>query len=675
MTINASARKVRVFVGATDFSASLSATGIQIGMPKYANNGLMPVKATVSLIFNRAEFAAASYRLNPTQWKRGQTVSIEVIDTAGNYQYLPLAGQQLYLARPPKPPVIQSSKTDSGAMVLDLVCRLGLMDFKEPNPDKDVAGVTAGTLTGREVVVANCLDYALVPNSISDMGYDLDYPIAKLSGSFVQFAGNIADRADRGLYCQTDGECVDFEIDLTPSNSPILTVAIGQDEKLWEPIGDVAEQPVEVLKLTGTATDLIPSEGFTQTITDQAPYNSFFPTSNQTNLIDSQRTTITFAISEGEVTTTEILRPFVAVFPTSPYSNLVFSSREIERKTYDRKGKLSTVTLTTYQPAGVVFGTGTSTAPTTATIKTTTYTYDSKERVSKIVELTRTNRILLIPSGNNTSPIDSEQITTTYTEIGAGSEVRAGSDIWQKREKIETFDVDTLAFTTTSNKSTLANDGTSTPPATIYRNPDNSLKERQLKATVTSELLANDPFRAREQSITVDFCVSDQHLYEYGVRINKLIVGRSLGWRLALPLTDELLSADVKPFMPIDVIDGDVTYHCRADALQFALNKTEAYFVAELIEVGVTIASVLTPPTTRIGVSSINSQMQAFTTAITVVGDANLVINSQMQPFTTTSSFVIRDFAEILEMVVFDETPTEVYANDIAYEAYAYDRR
>jgi hypothetical protein len=83
MTINLSSRGCELIIGAQNWTDWIDASaGIQIGYPEYQmGSGLMPVTGTITLrysIYDTALPSNPNYFLNPSQWKRGQTVTIRI---------------------------------------------------------------------------------------------------------------------------------------------------------------------------------------------------------------------------------------------------------------------------------------------------------------------------------------------------------------------------------------------------------------------------------------------------------------------------------------------------------------------------------------------------------------------------------------------------------------------
>jgi hypothetical protein len=114
---------------------------------------------------------------------------------------------------------------------------------------------------------------------------------------------------------------------------------------------------------------------------------------------------------------------------------------------------------------------------------------------------------------------------------------------------------------------------------------ENNITEEQLTATVFAALLAPDTNRERQRTVTVPYAVSNTQLTEYGDRFNKFLSGRSLGWQFAGAI------AAINPFSQIAVTHKNLIYYLKADAIQYAINLTQAYVLFNGIECGTAATS------------------------------------------------------------------------------------
>ena len=281
----------------------------------------MPVTGSIDLKISRYDSTVPSSpnpRLNPSQWKRGQLVRIRVANSSGTLTYLPCSGQALYILKTPQKP----KRTMEGILELSLEigCRLALENFP-PEPNQDISGITAGTPLNRSVIIGNILNYIGVSHSISSMPYPIPYSLPKQTGNFIGFAGAIADSAGYYLRCNVSGTVISEPITATYSGGIVASYVIGNDEKLWDSIGDIAEQPVEKLIVTGTVKTIVPVDTSPSEIVDIQPAGVLFKGTAlgdtfPTTLYVAEKTTYTWLNTGSQkwTKTTQIEQPAGVLF-------------------------------------------------------------------------------------------------------------------------------------------------------------------------------------------------------------------------------------------------------------------------------------------------------------------------------------------------------------------------
>jgi hypothetical protein len=599
MTINLSSRGCELIIGSQDWTNWIDAnSGIQIGYPEYSmGSGLMPVSGTITLkysIYDTALPSNPNYFLNPNQWKRGQTVTIRIKNTSGALTYLPCSGQLLYLLKPTQRP---NRGIDGIATIrLDIGCRLALDNFP-PEPNRNVAGVVAGTSTNRNTIIGNILNHISVPHSIDSLPYPIDYPLPKTDGNWVQFAGAIADSAGYYLRCNATGTVVAEPISLIPSTA-IEAYVISVDEKIWEPSGDIAEQPLEKLILSGIKQNAIATSGDPRIVEETLALNqiSTFPAFQSiTTLFTSKRTTTTESLPTANtfIKTETIELPLCQVSTFSAFQSvvtLVPSKR----------------TTTTYLLAnGIVYRT-------------------VEEIQEPLCQVSSFAAFVSI-----TDLIPSKRTTIDW--------VKTGDKLWTKTTSVLDAQCRVSSFpafqslTNLIPASSFTDDKDTTGAPTSFGDAStNTISEENLVVEVFAIQLAEDPFRQRQRTIDVPYSVSREQLSAYGDRFNRLLTGRSLGFQFGGALTDIALDSTFKPFAQVSVQEGDVIYYPKIDAIQYALNLTECYVLWNGIVVGsaptVDPEDITRPVTIPFGffVGELTSEGIVTNTAI-VFGAAELV--------------------------------------------------
>ena len=367
MALNISSRTCELIIGSQNWTNWISFdSGIILGYPEYeVGSGLMPVTGSIDLKISRYDSTVPSSpnpKLNPSQWKRGQLVRIRVANSSGTLTYLPCSGQALYILKTPQKP----KRTMEGILELSLEigCRLALENFP-PEPNQDISGITAGTPLNRSVIIGNILNYIGVSHSISSMPYPIPYSLPKQTGNFIGFAGAIADSAGYYLRCNTSGTVISEPITATYSGGIVASYVIGNDEKLWDSIGDIAEQPVEKLIVTGTVKTIVPVDTSPSEIVEEQPAGVLFkgtPLGNTfpTSLYVAKKTINTSQLTTANYrTTVEIKQPAGVLFKGTPVGDTFPSSLYVAEETINTytliNGIPSTHTIEIKKPAGVLF--------------------------------------------------------------------------------------------------------------------------------------------------------------------------------------------------------------------------------------------------------------------------------------------------------------------------------
>ena len=572
MTVNISSRKVELLIGGQDWTNWIDPdSGIQVGNPEYeVGSGLLLTTGTINLKFGANYSLLPSnpyYRFNPNQWKRGQTVTIKVASTSGTLTYLPCSGGGLRITKAPQPPTKEIGGVQK--MSIQIGCKLAL-EYFPPEPNKDVSGVVAGTNLDIAVIINNILNFIGLNSAFSNIGYFINYPLPKTGGNWLQMAGQLAASAGRYLRCDVNGNVTGYLIDMYIGTATANYV-IGRDEQDWEAIGDISEQPVEKLILTGVKQivepvvfDDDPSE-----VIEIQPAGVLFPDnplgqSAPTALYTAKKTITTKENIIGESKykeTVQIIQPAGVLFPDNSLGQSAPTALYTAKKTINTylftKGIVSSLAIQEIQPAGVLFpdnplGQSAPTALYTSKLETQSWVSTGDQKWTKNIEI-------LEPAG------------VLFPDISLGQS----------------------APTALYTSSTFTDDkDTSGPPTNIGGGEvsENTLKEEQIKAEVFALQLAADG-RERQRTIAVPFVTNISQLTSYGSLYNKFLTGRAFGWRFGGAITDAALT--FQPFQTVTVTVESNLYYLKLDALQYAISQTEAICFWHGIEVGV--ANVATP--------------------------------------------------------------------------------
>ena len=578
MTVNISSRKVELLIGGQDWTNWIDPdSGIQVGYPEYeVGSGLLIAQGTINLTFGANYSLLPSspyYRFNPSQWKRGQTVTIKVANQSGTLTYLPCAGGGLRIIKAPQPPTKEIGGVQK--MSIQIGCKLAL-EYFPPEPNKDVSGVVAGTNKDIGVIINNILNFIGLNSAFSNIGYFINYPLPKTGGNWLQMAGQLAASAGYYLRCDVNGYVTGYLIDMYIGTA-IANYVIGRDEKIWEAIGDISEQPVEKLILTGVKTTVEPTplasddpviaEESEPLAKSYERFNGLDGRSFDNRIAPVRRTTTSKTNKKNRIITRVIIEEALA----KSYEKF----NGLDGNSFDNGlGQLSKTTTTTDLLNGIPFK----------------ITVIEEEALAKSYE--RFNGLDDRSFDNQSAQL--RKTTTSWAKVSEG--------LWDKTVLIEealaksyekfnglddrSFDNRLAIFESNTTPDT------SGPPTNIGGGEvsENTLKEEQIKAEVYAAQLAADG-RERQRTIAVPYATSITQLVSYGDLYNKFLTGRALGWRFGGAITNAALT--FQPFQTVTVTEDSNLYWLKLDALQYAISQTEAICFWHGIEVGT--ANVATP--------------------------------------------------------------------------------
>ena len=535
MTLNISAQLTTLTIGTQNWSAWIES--IQIGYGEYEmGSGLKPCTGTVNLIFP-ANYAGIpsnpEYRFNASQWKRGKLIQI-----FANAIALPCSGLALKIIKPPQRP----SRDQNGLakMSLSVGCAIAY-EYFPPEPNDNFSGITAGSPKTRGAIINSILGKLGISSSVNIGEYSINYPLPKIEGNWLDFCGQLADSAGYYLRCNTNGVIIAEKI-LNAGLSNIV-YTIGTDESDWTAIGDVGEQPIEKLIITGVKKTLSVVNTSPNVVIEEQPLSVAFPDTVgiQPILIISKKTTVNKEKTLNTSSVTEVIeQPLSVVLPdTVGIQTVLIISKKTNTLTTFANGLINQIIETIEEPLSVVL-------PDTVGIQTVLII--SKKTVKKWKK------------------IGDQKYREEFVEE------QPLSKLLPKTVGIQTVLIVSLQKTT---------EGEGAPP-TDQPISDFDLKEEQISSEVYASQLAPSDGRQRQRTISLPFASDVAQLTAYGQLFNKVLTGRAFGWRFATRLNTSLL-----PMQLITIVDGTRGYLFRTDALQWAMTLTEAHLVFNCIEVGV----------------------------------------------------------------------------------------
>jgi hypothetical protein len=568
---NVTSRRLRCLVGndSQDWSASVGPFRPQFD--SLSESGLIFTTAELELQRNLLNPESLNPRANPSRWKPGTAVHIEVRDTSGDYQDWGTLR-------------ILDATYRAGILTLSLGCWLAWANSLEPEDDQ--SGITLGTGQNSAAVASTLLEAAGIPTasiSLSGWEYSLAYPLQKDDpSSFVTQAGRLAWANDcRYLYQNSAGVIVAGQWDGS-SGTPIHTITLGTNDRLFEAFPD-AIQPVERVQVDGLGylVNTLPSSygssssvaGDVAEILDPDPtlgVGTYRITATEINSYDTSGDPY---VATREIRTTQ---PRALTYIGSD-SLFTATSRHYEIWKYDATTK-RLIEQREYEIADVetVLGpefttfTGGGSFTAVGTVKlfetVTTPTYNADEALIKLA--TTTTQLRTLVDGNLESGTWNDQVTTeTVTQTWAEER----PDYWVER-------TDRKRIAAQANRRTNAGVNplallpeppeqrtNSRPPATQYWEDPATLEEVHFQGVATWTHPGGATGRTRTRRYTVEPGFSNAQCFTIAVATVELLEGRAEGYVIECPVADALLWCP--PLSLISVDDGENLWTFRADAL------------------------------------------------------------------------------------------------------------
>lgn len=579
---NLTARSLRVYIGVDDQEWSFTAADFLPEQESLGEQGLVKTFAKITLLEVLSAPESLDPRANPTRWREGQTVQIDVADDSGGWSTW---GYLRLLAIPSGP--------SEGAITLDLGCALAWAD--DPQPEGDRSEVVTGIGENSAVVATRLLVASGIPEAAIDLGtweYDLPYPLQKEgAGSYVQQAGALAFANHcRGLYQDSAGIVRSCQWDAVPG-TPVAAVAVGQDEALFIPSPDPVP-PVERI--------IVSAVGYQPSTTPNRYSSSFTVTEPASNFSEG-------AIGTVGITTTEIFE-WGAPTEDRPYywTHAETRLRQPRAATWIGSDSVLPDTTTTYESRRydadtlilyrietgetgnvrtLVDATVTASGSTLIQRTITDLEYDADlETLTRRTETTTVPRIQITGDTGSTGRFVQETarvVDTRWTEDRPDYWVERTSErVAAKNGSGRQGNLKPTALITQRPQIK----PNSRPPATERWEDPTTLAERHYKAEATWQHPGGATGRVRVRSLTLAPGFSNEQCFEVATREVALLEGRRESYLIELPLSDALLW--LPPLATVEVDDGANLWTFKLDAPAWAYAVEEARLTAVGICVG-----------------------------------------------------------------------------------------
>lgn len=612
-------RRIRVFIGADQQDWSTSVGEFLPQWDSLSESGLITISATLEILKVSTNPESIDPRDNPTRWRPGQPVRVEVANSAGAYVTHPMG--RLFLLEEPEFPA------PGEGIVLELGCRLAWHNTFEYDDEK--TGVTTGTALNSATVATNLLVANEMPSGQISLGtwpYSLTVPEGKgAGGSFVQQAGEIAYSNDyRFLYQNTAGTVVAGQLSLAIA-SPTATITLGTNDVAYQAVKTEGSPPDQI-KVAGTGTVSAPiakpivsveevtgsKEGYldctgtglvsrSTTITSWKDDTEFYIGSSNLGFVSYSGDLIVFSTT----TYLEGLQAAVEPYARSPSCFLSHWKRSIYYKVFDRN-KGSKLILEAWQEFQSVesfipqFGYKSRFGFSPTKLATMVYSYGADDVVTQTNYWERCPARIL-RSNLEESEIDLDQGVTAHDDTTTWK--KTGDNSWQKTvskkesgvlSKSDPSITPSSIIATTSTTST--GTGENQPPRAELWDGGTSTEDVEYQATINYTQPGGGSGRTRKRLYTLPYGFSQAQCETMAQLHLKLIAGRHRAAIVELPVTDALLTAP--PLFPFNVVEpSGRVLHYRADSVTWEHTVDTCKVAVSGILVGTTPAPTVGNPT------------------------------------------------------------------------------
>lgn len=618
MSVNQSARLVRLLIGGQDWSSALLEISNWSTTP-LSQSGLVNTTCTISMIPVRGLPGSLDDRINPL-WRVGQKVEIFTTDSTGAFKKHPAGAQRILAAE---------YDDEQRRLTLNCGCLITLLSYRAPTTP-ETAEITIGTFTARSTIISKLLTAAGI-TSVSNP-YSLPFPLNYSISMGDSYLGTLGKLLYSAGYCAWINKNETFCVKPINLFAPAaLTLKIGGDDgqELWYRRLRGGEGPRELIKVVGTTKVAQPS-GFpsTNTATRYGDAIAVDPSLSGLVVISSEEIEEDYG-NFTKTTTTQALAPIGMVLPTLNYTgigqklNLIPSESKVEKRKYEGdpvKGKLISFSSEISRPIGVSLAEYYEAIDPDSTnvvglqnlfpaeIIDITYSYDSKNRPTAIATKKYESIGALLAGtdqdwGIFASPPTGLQLSETSEETWAEQrkgewvhEIKAYKTLARlKPELVKDADpnlpnaqqlslnqkLSLIADSGGSIRET-SNSGQQTPPAPEQRPPDANFEDKQIIGEAQFSQFGGNALQERERTFQIDYLegkevTSGTNVPSTGggpasgpvAQCNKLaqlegqlLYGRFKGQDIGLNLRDELFNWE--PLMRVNCIEPDGTNRAYA---------------------------------------------------------------------------------------------------------------
>jgi hypothetical protein len=693
MTVNQSARNVRLLIGGTDYSPCL--ISFQGSDSHLDQTGLITFTGQILLGKALGFTQPLDDRKSPSSFCRGKSVTLDIADTNGSLTRHPRGTLRLLT------PKYDEEKQQLTLEVGDLIT---LLNFKEAT-DPVVAGNKTPDAQNANSVVANLLNEVGISSITGNLPEALyNYPL-NLSGSYLQSVGKL-------LYANNQIGWIDNQerfristVNIEAAQS-LVNLTIGTNEIWYRRLGG-AESPCEKIKVVGTQMVTRTIELDSTSVTEQYGSPAILdPT--YTGLIVINRATVAQSWDEDEgkfTINTQTEKPWGVLVPQVFWSDFAVSpqlppqlfqlflgevqNEESDFEDADAGGKLTQKTTIVYtekseylaeiQATRPDFITGNFLGLNNTKQVSETYTYNSKEILLNKVTQTQELAVIVLNGSNEnwgdwqTIPeylVPSEykyeewqqldKYTWQYKSYTLKSLVRTdGGTSIEYPDNVNARAAQKLSLTWDSSEERRSNSGQETPPAAERRPTSTRIEENPISYTALFQDPCSGNFKQRERTFNLEFLSgvtvsgtdspdadssANKQMQAIAKREGKLLRGRWQGQEMAGAIPSILLYA-YQPLFGVHATEIDGTGQSYlADGCSWVVTAQKALWSCDgiwtgqsLSAIAVTGAIIITESTLSINGNIISGATitpdgNAVVGEVTITPDGNTIINGVTLP-------------------------------------------
>ncbi|MFK0731416.1 MAG: hypothetical protein ACIWVG_09675 [Gloeotrichia echinulata HAB0833] len=693
MSVNQSARNIRLLIGGTDFTPCL--ISFQGSDSHLDGSGL--ITFTGQILLGKALGFATSLddRKNPTDFCRGKSVTLDIADTSGGLKRHPRGTLRLLT------PKYDEEKQQLTLEVGDLIT---LLNFKEPTDPDKADNKSSGSQDAGDVIT-KLLDAAGINNITGNLPTTLyNYPL-NLSGSYLASVGKLLYASNRVGWID-DQERFRVSVVDIKSKSSLVSLKCGIDEIWYKRLGG-SESPCERVRVVGTQMVTREVELNNETTTEQYGSSAIIdPDFTELMIINKTKETQKWDEDKGIFTITSetekpwgliISKAFWEKFATPPnlpperfrlflgevrIEESLFESAESGGKLIQKNTIFNTDKsqyLAEIQEARPDFIVGNFVGLVNTKLVSETFTYNPKEVLLKKITETKELAVIVL-NGSNENWDDWQTIpeyfvisenkyeewkqidkyTWQYETYTLKPQIKAeGGSAIEYPDDVNLRAKQKLGLVYDSSEKRRSNSGQETPPAAERRPTSKRIEEnpieyvalfqdpcsgnfKQRERTYTAELLAGIQVAHEEFFINSDSSANEQ-LKAIASREGNLLRGRWQGQSIAGAIPDSLLNG-YEPLFGVNVLEFDGTaQNYLADGCSWVVTAQKALWSCDGIWVGqsmsaipvqgaIAITSTLSINGNIIPSAIITPEGNAVVGNVTITPDGNTIINGVTLP-------------------------------------------